>query len=553
MSLLEVAISNLVRYPARTRDHFSQAVETIKLCHEIQCTTNYSNPEQVEQLKAIVQKAEEALQNAINLTKSAPFDEFRDTVIETCSNTNIMHEFDRKLAEAKKRDGRKKRLLEKARSRIQQEDSSEWSIAISFVNPEVKVFNDDDVDSESKTTAIVKCRKNDTVDGLLWLFTRQRSSKLLNNPHLYKPEEFTRFKYATDDVEPISPISHPPQHRCRLRLLWNRDPPFYFTVVLRGPSYSSYGNIWRLNKSTASPFVLKEQNSGKLVLSTNLTSNAEPFNVRSPAEGDIIEVDQNFPTFLEKVLQDPTKARPNWKFESVSVPPSFPVPVTVTKVGQLGQTATSCTPSTSTPIYPIAHQSPNPTIFVPAVTRQDSEQSYHTTHEHLPTLDVHEESVPLTFPEPSHVNESITFQSEPAPSLLSMPATSQTREPPSASNSGRSGVSVGILEHGVTRNGRAPRTTTPTLQDSAPRAVPESQKGQGHSRSKNRPPISAPSIVHPQLNNKDMGLSSTNGTSLSNDKSPPSDASRSSTLKNVAPKKGGFGAWVKGIFGLNTK
>ncbi|KAF9256340.1 hypothetical protein L218DRAFT_966424 [Marasmius fiardii PR-910] len=268
MSILGIPILSFLGCPARTRDHFNQAVETIKFCRELQYRVDYSDPAQVERLEEVLSKAEQALKNAISApTDLALFLDFRNTVKEKYSKdqSEILQGFDNRWIEAEKQDGRKNRIFKKG-SR-----SGEREMLISFVNPGVKTFNFANVPEKSKTTVIVRCRRTDTIEGLLWLFTRERSThradigsslKMLYFSHFYESEALQKLdespvKRATvTHVDPIGPSL--PQDRCRLlRLLWDRGPSFHFEVASSNSSKISYGNIWRLGDYNDSAFVLK--------------------------------------------------------------------------------------------------------------------------------------------------------------------------------------------------------------------------------------------------------------------------------------------------------
>ncbi|KAF9256343.1 hypothetical protein L218DRAFT_1081398 [Marasmius fiardii PR-910] len=353
MSIFDAPMFRLIRSASRTRDHFSKAVEMIKLCRELQYNAgaDYSDPEQVARLHEIISKAEEALKTAIKSPSSpAPFQDFCDAVIEKYSGdqAEILQEFNGRWKQAERQDGRKKDDLKKAVKRVQEGSSGEREILISVVtDPDVKFFNYTDVPDTYKTTVIVKCRQTDTIDGLLWLLTRNRLTPpaagatarinigdILYSPYFYNSETLKKFGDSTrvKYIDPIGPDI--PQDRCRLQLLWDRKPPFYFRVVFLNSPLISYGNIWRLKDLDNSPFVLKEIGSGRLTLSTEVVRHFKHntrFRVLNPAEVTVDEfegrVHEDFArVFFDKVLDNDGDST-SWILEPAHAPIRFPQPI----------------------------------------------------------------------------------------------------------------------------------------------------------------------------------------------------------------------------------
>ncbi|KAF9256336.1 hypothetical protein L218DRAFT_219298 [Marasmius fiardii PR-910] len=325
MALLDdarVQISKLIPHASRIGDHFNQAVLTIHICREFQDRVDYSNRQKVKVLAGIVNKAEQALKNVIqNPSKSAPFKEFREAIEQTNNIPNVVERW----TTAKELDDRRKNIFKAIRGRLKQSlNSSERETYVFFVDPNERIFNLDERLNEKRTTVIVKYRQTDSLEGLLWLFTRDRFSsgklEILPCPHFYQRTELEKLD-RDGDAMPIHDLSQSPSS---LRLLWDYDLLFYFEVAVHDLSLS-YGNIWHLNQLKDSPFVFKERSSGKLTLSTNVIRQIDTSNMklRSPDEEAPQRIFiRNVPTDLVTGVLEMLKNRTpgNWNLVSADLP-----------------------------------------------------------------------------------------------------------------------------------------------------------------------------------------------------------------------------------------
>ncbi|KAF9256341.1 hypothetical protein L218DRAFT_966426 [Marasmius fiardii PR-910] len=411
-------VQKLLSFVSKTRTHVNQAVETIKLCRKLQelqgnnKTVGLWRGEQIDPLQTIVDKAEQALNNGANgkvpsKNPSTTFQDFYDKVTELVQeNHPLCIEFKEGWKTAEKKDANRKVLYKKALERIRiKGNSSKRKISICLVDLDVKVFNlntiSDPEEARKQTDMFVEFQQGETVDGLLWLLAARYGRtrfpeddicrlRVQYCPRFYDSKALESLYQSSATIKHVDAIGEDLSQSLRsLRLLFDR-PFFSFEVVLSQTLSFSYGNLWRLDNLTDSPFVLRERYSGTLKLSTSMEvvgrfgSEAKLKFYRTKGDNSKIlrgRADQDIATWFSTMLDsnlepNQSKVTLQWKLQPKSLfsPSSHPT------VAPNNDSTDSEYDSDSDTSYYSARSSESSTTLAtqPAQTHNDSTESSST-------------------------------------------------------------------------------------------------------------------------------------------------------------------------------
>ncbi|KAJ8072673.1 hypothetical protein PM082_016232 [Marasmius tenuissimus] len=345
--------TSIFGFAGKTRTHFYKAVEVIKTCRELELIVHPLN------FGIIYTAARESLSRAEKDPRKRDLFQGFVEAVSVHMDPDRLREFEGRWEDAQTKDAEKGKIFERVTEKLQNAMSKKKvKLLVSYLPSEP--LGPILAEIRDKQTTITVCGlENDSIDGLLWLFTHailrnNKVNSLRSGSHFYKnlakclenleSEAKAIDPFAVDGrwkPRPFIPhadrLAHVPAvlsgenigplASTRLFLLRDRQKP----LCIATPASRCYRDVFSLG----SAYLLKEHGNGNLVLSTSLIEEFRDFpfppitkyeNILATGEPHNYQDDPR--AFWNELLETMRRQSGNWNLEGRSDPrqslPEFP-------------------------------------------------------------------------------------------------------------------------------------------------------------------------------------------------------------------------------------